>query len=71
MDKLKPCPFCGPELTEEPFFLAFCRVPIGHGAMRAEGYAVFCPKCGAVGKGAAYVDEAVENWNRRPGGRSD
>ena len=69
--RLKPCPFCGHELTEEPFFLVFCRVPIGHRAMRAEGYAAFCPKCGAVGKGAAYVDEAVNLWNRRPSDRTD
>ena len=73
--KLKPCPFCGCDMTEFPEFMAIPPVHteeyllakfehkkiIGSDA----GYAVECCKCGAVGRRGMSRKEAAENWNMR------
>lgn len=51
MDDLLPCPFCGGDAVERPFFR-------GMSIIR-------CRKCRADGKAGNTLDEAVAAWNRR------
>ena len=51
MDELLPCPFCGGDAVERPFFR-------GMSIIR-------CRKCRADGKAGNTLDEAVAAWNRR------
>lgn len=50
---LKPCPFCGQDMSEgEPLLL--------YGAWH-----VLCPGCQSLGTGCDKPERAVERWNRR------
>lgn len=75
MPELKPCPFCGEELSEFPVVMTVQPVRteeyliakmehekiIGSDA----GYNVFCVQCGALGARGMSKIEAIEKWNRR------
>lgn len=54
MSKLKPCPFCG---NRDPFTGSIGSYPV-----------VECPQCHANQvTGASTTEEAIANWNKRPG----
>ena len=75
MGVLKPCPFCGTDLSvfpevmtvqpvrTEEYLLAKRKKKqiIGSDA----GYNVFCVKCGCLGARGMTKEEAIEKWNRR------
>lgn len=75
MVELKPCPFCGTNLSvfpqvmtvrpvrSEEYLLAKLehKLIIGSDA----GYNVFCVKCGVLGARGMTKEEAIEKWNRR------
>jgi len=65
-NKLKPCPFCGPEASCKPKFAS-------PECIFTEGYWVECPVCGISleANEANTPEEAVEIWNHRPGEEED
>lgn len=75
MEELKPCPFCGCDLSKFPQVMTVKPVRteeyliaklenkkiIGSDA----GYNVFCVQCGCLGARGMSKEEAIESWNRR------
>ena len=75
--ELKPCPFCGTELTtqyfpqvmtvrpvhSEEYFIA--KLNKGHFLGSDNYYNVVCIKCGATGARGVTKKVAIEAWNRR------
>lgn len=73
--ELKPCPFCGTNLSEFPEVMTippvrseeYLLAKLKHKKIIGSdvGYAVKCCKCGATGKRGISRDEASKNWNMR------
>lgn len=73
--RLKPCPFCGRDLSKFPEVMTVLPVHSEEyliSEMQHEkiigsdkGYAVNCIKCGAVGARGMTKEEAVKKWNTR------
>jgi len=72
--KLKPCPFCGCELSEFPEVMIVHRdytddyIDWKHSKgdfVGSNDYRVHCENCGARGRSATTKEKAVEAWNRR------
>lgn len=74
-NKLKPCPFCGCDLTQFPLFMV-----VHHATSDAyvkwlietkqiigsdDSFVVNCIKCGAVSPRGISKESAIEEWNRR------
>lgn len=51
MDELLPCPFCGGDASDRPFFERMLLIR--------------CDCCGSEGQPGNTLDEAVAHWNRR------
>ena len=63
MSILKPCPFCGEGWIRT--FQGSDPAAYWDGAVRGSEYwMVCCSRCGAMIKGD-YIEEVIENWNRR------
>lgn len=73
--RLKPCPFCGRDLSKFPEVMTVLPVhseeyliaEMQHKKIIGsdKGYAVNCIKCGAVGARGVTKEEAVKKWNER------
>lgn len=74
-EKLKPCPFCGCDLSMFPNCMVLKRVHTDEyiAAERKKGgiigsdagYHVVCEKCGAIGGQEITPELAAKKWNRR------
>jgi hypothetical protein len=75
MTELKPCPFCGKDLSNIPTVMAVQRKypktyldylrSIGQFLGSDKDYCVRCIRCGAEGATKNTADRAIEAWNRR------
>ncbi len=72
---LKPCPFCGTDLSDYPLIMVLkpvyseeyliAKLNKGHFLGGDNGYEVRCIKCGASGGRDTIPEVAVQKWNRR------
>lgn len=77
MDELKPCPFCGTDLSSKFFPQVMTVRPVhseeyliaklnkGHFLGSDNYYSVQCIQCGASGARGLTKEHAIEAWNRR------
>lgn len=75
MTELKPCPFCGTDLSEFPQVMTVKPVRTDEYLLEKlkrnqiigsdAGYNVFCVQCGCLGARGMDRKEAIEKWNRR------
>ena len=63
MTELKPCPFCGGEVTIKEYHNPFAFLD---GAMRGEiGWYIDCDDCEVVMLNEYCEEDLIEHWNRR------
>lgn len=72
---LKPCPFCGTDLSEYPEVMTvkpvrsdeYLLAKLEHKKIIGSdaGYNVFCVKCGCLGARGRSKEESIVKWNRR------
>ena len=73
--KLLPCPFCGADLSDMPFFMVIPPVRSARYLLAKlykkdflgsdNGYVVTCITCGSQGARGMTRQEATDKWNRR------
>lgn len=73
--KLKPCPFCGTDLSEFPQVMTvkpvrteeYLLAKLEHKKIIGSdaGYNVFCVQCGTLGARGMTKEEAINKWNKR------
>lgn len=73
--KIKPCPFCGTDLSEYPKVMTvqpvrsdeYLLAKLEHKKIIGSdaGYNVFCVQCGCLGARGMSQEEAVTKWNKR------
>ena len=75
--ELKPCPFCGMDLSSENFPQVMTVRPVhseeyliaklnkGHFLGSDNYYNVQCIQCGATGERGLTKEDAIDNWNQR------
>jgi len=65
VNKLKPCPFCGTEHSDDEYPLIHIEHATGSGAKPKEYYWVMCWNCRTRGPLAYTEKAAIRKWNKR------